>query len=221
MVMKFFLIIYLVSAFQKRKREDVVAGSDFLVAVTVLLFSLFLSRFFYMMFDFYYTKFDMNLYYLKPNVYFWQIGQCIASLGQGYLIYVVDKKILQNKFKGILAYIMIAGGIFQVAYPINSMDDFNFVSAMSIFSSLGFVILPFVFINIARKSSGELKRTAIVFVLGVIIYALGAIVVNAGLLNVINESTGKEYDVLMYYIQALSKITGMLLLAIASTKFKI
>ena len=92
---------------------------------------------------------------------------------------------------------------------------------MSIFSSLGFVILPFVFINIARKSSGELKRTAIVFVLGVIIYALGAIVVNAGLLNVINESTGKEYDVLMYYIQALSKITGMLLLAIASTKFKI
>ena len=40
-------------------------------------------------------------------------------------VYIIDKKILQFKLKGIVEWIMFASVVVVMVYPINNMNDFN------------------------------------------------------------------------------------------------
>ena len=75
--------------------------------------------------------------------------------------FLLDKKILSFKFKGIFAYFYLAGLIFAIIYPINSYADFVIVSSVTVYAGLGAAIIPLIFLYIAIKSTGEVRRTSI------------------------------------------------------------
>jgi hypothetical protein len=144
------------------------------------------------------------------------------GLGIAYLIDVVDKKILQRKFKGILTIIMIAGAIMVMIIPINSLEDFALVSTVSMIPQLGVVIVPFVFISLGLKSTGELRQTSWMIVLASIFLAVASIIVNAGIVNALNTVLApNSIDVYLYLVQMICKIASYSLFVISSSRFKV
>ncbi|MHA1681054.1 MAG: hypothetical protein ACTSUE_08600 [Promethearchaeota archaeon] len=217
-VVKGLMIIYMEIKIRKKKAEGSIAIT-FIRAVFVVILCLLVSRIFYMIFDFYYTKFDTLLYPGEPQIWYWKTGQLIAGLGQVYLVLVTDRKILNFKFKGIFAYILLAGLIFGFFYPINTMADFEFISTISIIPMLGILIVLIVFINIAIKSSGRVRRTAVILVIAFLIYTLAALLVNAGIISALESAIGVPVDVYMYLIQSVLKAIGITMLAIGASRW--
>jgi hypothetical protein len=216
MAFKLFLIAYLWRRISQ-KEEGSRSGS-FVFGVFVLLLSFFLSRIFYMIFDFQITQFDMELYAVGNNEWFWKCGQLLAGIGQAYIVYVLDKKVLNNKFKGWISYIMLIFLGILFVYPINTLDDFYLVSTIGIIPSLGIVIVAVVFLSIASKASGDLRKTALLFVFGMLLYSIGALAVNAAILSALEDSMGEWVDVVVYFIQMVVKIIGLGLFINVSTK---
>lgn len=218
-LIKLILSIYIGLRIQKKKKEQGVMGLEFLTAVFVMIFTLFLSRIFYAFFDYYYTKFDMTLYAGEPQVWFWKIGQSIATLGQAYIIYILDKKILNFKFKGIISVLMVIGAVVTLVYPVHNLEDFNTLSIIGIIPMIGIIILPLVFISIARKSSGDIRKTAWMLVFGILLFVIGSLVINAGILTALQTAFNRPMDVYMYLVQTITKGIGICLIAYAATKF--
>jgi hypothetical protein len=219
---KIIMASYLGMRIARSKRESGPGGTDFMFGMMMFMIALFVSRIFYVIFDFYYTQFDMSVYHLSPNVWFWKMGQLISGLGIAYLIDVVDKKILQRKFKGILTIIMVAGAVMMFVIPIRSPEDFALVSAIGMIPQLGVAIVPFIFIHIAIKSTGELRQTAWMIVIASILLAISAIIVNAGIVSALNNLVApNSVDVYIYLVQTISKIISYLLFVLASSRFKI
>jgi hypothetical protein len=218
-LIKLILTIYIGYRIQLKKRETGVEGLEFIKAVMVMLFTLFLSRVFLTVFDYHYTKLDMNLYPYEPQIWFWKIGQVIATLGQAYVVFILDKKLFQFKFKGIISYLMIYGAIMLLIFPVHDLSDFEKISVLSVISMIGIAILPIAFINIALKSSGEIRKTAWMIVWGILLFIIGSIVINASILNALQENFNRSFDVLMFLVQTITKGIGMMMIAYAGTKF--
>src|SRR6056297_1979718 len=97
-IVKLVVALTLTKKIQDKKARDETAGLDFMKGVDGFIILLLISRILYIVFDFHYTKFNEDLYYLSPNIWFWKIGMCISALALMYIVYVVDKKILNNKY---------------------------------------------------------------------------------------------------------------------------
>lgn len=218
-LVKVFIVLFLGKNLLAQKKEKAIA-QGFLFAIFITVLGLLISRLLYMVFDFYYTKFDMALYPDSPGVWFWKIANFTTGIAQAYLVFIVDRNILQFKYKGMIAYAMCGGYTFCLLYPIHILDDFNLVSTVYVLPSLGILLLLFIFGRIARQSSGELRRVAWSVVLAVAFMGVAALFVNAALINALQPKVTFSVDVLMYIIQAAFKITGILLLGYSSTKFK-
>lgn len=219
---KLVMVLYLGNKIRQAKRDTGPSSTEFMTGMWIFMLALLISRIFYMIFDFYFTKFDMTKYADLPDVWFWKTGQMISGLGIAYLIDVVDRKILQRKFKGILTFIMVAGAIMVMVIPINTLDDFALVSTVSMIPQLGVVIVPFVFISLGLKATGELRQTSWMIVLASILLAFASIVVNGGIVNALNAALApNSIDVYLYLVQMVCKIGSYSLFVIASNRFKI
>lgn len=208
-VIKAVMVVFV--GIQRRKKiKEGSMGIPFITAMFVLLLSMFLSRLSFMVFDFHFTKFDVSLYPLFPGVLFWRIGMLLSSIGMAYLVFITDRKILNFKLKGLIAYIVLGGGIFVLLFPINSSADFEFVSAVSIIPSAGLLLVLIVFLNIAIKTSGEVRKTAVIIIIAFIMYSISGIVVNAGLIAALTAAIGQDVDLFMYLLQTGLKIVGIL-----------
>lgn len=216
---KLILTIYIGLRIHQKKKEEGVVGLEFITAVMIMIFALFLSRVFLTVFDYHYTKFDMDLYPNEPQIWFWKAGQLIATLGEAYVVFILDKKIYNFKFKGMISLLMIISAMALLLYPVHDLSGFEVLSILSVICMLGIAILPITFINIALKSSGELRRTAWMLVSGMLLFIIGSIIINASILNALQEAFDRSFDVLMFLIQTILKGIGMIMIAYAATKF--
>jgi hypothetical protein len=217
---KLILVIFTAKRIMINRKSDEKVASDFLLSVFILLSSMLVSRILFAIFDFYLTKFDVSIYWTVPSVIFWKLGIMTVSLGEVYVIYIIDKKILNFKFKGLLALVMLIGTIVVVAYPINSPADFDIDSILTFIPNAGMIVFPVVFIWLGRRSSGEVRKTSFALAWGAALYLIGSIFVNAGILNFLNASFDASLDIFLYLIQTITKIVGIVLIAYSSSKFR-
>ena len=219
-IVKSILSVLLLRKTIKAKQEGL-QSYEFIGTIAILLICLVLSRIFLMIFDFSLTHFNLDSYYVGINPWFWKLGISFANFGMIPIVYVVDKKILQGKFKGIPAIWLFVGSLILLAYPVNSIQDFEVLSTVYIIASLGALIVPAVFIKMIRDTTGTLKTYSLVFLIGLILYTLAGLVVNAAILTQINELTGQPMEVFLYSLQAIFKIVGLVLFSYASSKLAI
>ena len=211
---------YMLRTIMIRRKEGQMVSTWFLWAFFTLIFCLFISRIFYVIFDFFLTKFDMNTYYIAPNYWYWKLGNLFSGLGLTYMVFALDRRLLQFKLKGIVELFMIGGLIAVMLYPINSMDDFNFVSILYVIPLFGIVVLPAIFIKIARQSTGDLRKISFSIIFGILLYSIASFAVNAAIVIEINEAAGKSMDVLLYFIQSIFKVIGIIMIAYGASKFQ-
>jgi|SRR5271157_85428 len=211
-IMKFSIVVYLAVKIRVRKKEGSLAV-PFIRGFMLLILFLLISRVLFMIFDFYYTQFNMALYSNHPGVWFWQAGMFISSIGLAIIVFVTDKQLINFKFKGLFAYIVLAGGIFELVYPVNNLNDFNFLSTISILPDISLLVTFLCLVNIAWKTTGTVRRNAGILILAIVFYTISALVVNSGLITALNAILGFDVDVYFYLLQAILKITSIGLMA--------
>ncbi|MHA1339095.1 MAG: hypothetical protein ACTSRZ_04895 [Promethearchaeota archaeon] len=218
---KFILFLILLKELIQIKNKKERPGYNILMGFTILIFSLFLSRIFYMIFDFVFTKLDIKLYHLTPNIWFWKLGVAISALGTTYLLYHLDKKIYNYKFKGIFALLPIIGTAFILPFPINSTEDFQLLSGISIFFTIGAILILIIFADITRKTTGSIRKMAFYILIGLILWAIGGTLLNLNIVNFFIQISSESIQIPIYFISAAIKISGLILFANGALKFSI
>lgn len=220
LAVKLFLIIFLAGRMIEKKKENGEFTFDFPTGVFFLILGFFISRIFYVIFDFFLTDLNPANYANKPAVYYWQIGNAAAAIGVGLVLWAVDKKVLQNKFKGILTYIMFILAAFEVIFPINNMTDFQTMSLVSTLAGILPIFIPIIFLWLGFKTPG-LRKTAWLIAFGVIVYASGALIVNEFILARVRDAIGdlQTAQTIIYLLFTGLKSTGLIMLALGARQF--
>ncbi|MHA1274224.1 MAG: hypothetical protein ACTSVV_06545 [Promethearchaeota archaeon] len=217
---KLLLSIYLGKRIYYSKKETGQFSLNFITAFFVLIVSLLISRLFYLYFDFFLTKLDHTTYHLMPNVLIWKIGGVISASGFAFVLYVLDKKALKFKLKGIFVYIIIIGEIIVLAYPVKTAEDFTFVSELGIITGVGAFLVLFIFLYIGIKIPG-LRKPSFLMLSGLVIYAIGGILVNEFVVSLFVAIYGYDIRFLLYLLFIILKIIGLIIIAFSVTKFSI
>ena len=107
LIVKLIISLYLGKKIIERKKETGKISYGFVTSLFVLTICLFISRLFYFQFDFIFSQMDPTTYHIFPNYIPWKIAAFMSGLGYANFIFVIDKKILGFKLKGIITYIVI------------------------------------------------------------------------------------------------------------------
>ena len=214
LVAKFLIIVYIGVKIYSRKKETGKMTFGFMTSMFILFICLFISRLIYTMWDFLLTEFDPSRFYIMPNVIYWKIGALINAFGYAIVLFTIDKKIFDFKFKGIFADIVIIVGIVQIIYPTNSSQDFDVISTISLLSNVISIVFPTMFFYIGLKSpqSSGYRKLAFLIAIGVIIYAIGSNLVIEGFIIALESIFGTNTRITLYFLFLVFKITGLIIL---------
>jgi hypothetical protein len=216
LLVKILMAVYLGARLQKGKKENQVAPL-FMSSIMYVMILWTISRVFFAIFDFFLTKFNTDTYAAFPNVWFWKFGALFASIGVIVVLWIVDKKILGNKFKGIFAIIMLASMILETLWPVSTFDDFQMASMIGLVGSLMAFLIPILFLYIGIKTPG-LRKTAFLLAFGIIIYTLGGGLVSAAIIEIFTGAGMTQ--TMVYLISTGMKIAGLLMVTIGATRFR-
>jgi hypothetical protein len=213
MLVKFSLILFITYKLARKRNKENAVASTFLKSVLFLMICFLVSRFIYMLFDFFLTKFDSTTYPLFPNIWYWKTATLISAVGIGVLLLIIDRRILQNKFKGLFGIIIFIASAIQFFYPVQTEADFNLVSTIGSFASFCSFLIPILFFWIGAKTPG-LRKTSFAIAFGVIIYAVGGAAVSATFISLI----GFTQDT-MYVVSTVMKTIGLVMITYGATHF--
>ncbi|MBN2151951.1 MAG: hypothetical protein JW839_10920 [Candidatus Lokiarchaeota archaeon] len=216
-LVKFIMLVFMGVKIHRRKKEGLELAVAFLRAMWVLIFTLFVSRLFYMWFDFGLTHFDLECY--AEHAVWWKIAQFIIGIGLAEIVFVIDRKILGFKLKGIFAYIIVAGSVVMFLWPVNNAKDFADMSTMSILPQLGMLVVFVVFLNIAVKSTGRVRKTALIIIFAFLLYTVAALLVNAGLVKALTDVFGPIAAFYLYMLQSIFKAAGIIMMAAGAARW--
>lgn len=216
---KIIIALYLGLKIYQRKQETGEFSYGFIFAVFIMIICLFASRFFYMIFDFVLTRLDPSAFYLLPNNYFWKIAVVISAFGYAFVLFIIDRDILEFKFKGVLSYILFGVSLVIFFIPVNSEADFGLVSSLLFIINIIAIALPILFFYIGIKEE-QYRSPAFLIAVGVIIYAIGA--------NILVETIVAFFDnlvpgsrIFVYFLSLILKISGISLFAYGVSAFSV
>lgn len=215
-ITKLALSPYLLKRVLNDKKKTGHLSYNFIFSLFILMVCLLISRLLFFYFDFILTRYDYDKYFIYPNIIFWKVAMFIAFLGYANLLFTIDKKAFDFKFKGILAYIIVASGLFILLYPINSNEDFNTVSMVFSMASLVGIVIPILFIIMGFKTQGDIRKGAFIFALGSILYLVSMNFVNTSVLELLGEMFGSQIRTTMFFLYLVFKVSGLILLTYGS-----
>lgn len=213
------ICIYLGKKVLDKRREQGFVSYDFLFGMFSTITCLFISRLIYMYFDFYLTEFDSDKYYLSPNIWYYKIAGLIYLSGFAVLLFIIDKELLNFKIKGILAYIIIIVVIIELIYPVNSSEDFEFISALEMIAFIVGLILPLLLIYIGVRSAG-IRTISFIFASGIILFFVGVAIVAEFILAPLKETFGTNIQITVWIVSLIVQIIGLLMMTYATIRFK-
>lgn len=213
------ICIYLGKRVIDKRREQGFLSLDFLFGIFITMSCLFVSRLLYMYFDFYLTQFDITKYYLYPNIWYYKIAGLIYLSGFALFLFIIDKELLEFKLKGILAYVIIVVVLIELIYPVNSQEDFEFISALELIAFFIGLLVPLLFIYIGTNTP-TLRNTSFIFAIGIILFYIGVAIVAEFILAPLRESYGSTITIAIWIISLNLQIIGLVLMTYASTKYK-
>lgn len=213
-VAKLFTVIYLGVKIYIRKKETGKITLGFITSIFILFVCLLISRILFTLWDFFLTEFDPSRFYIMPNIIYWKIGAFLNAFGYMVVLYTIDKKIFDFKFKGLFAYIVIIVGIVQIVYPTNSEQDFDVISTISLFSNVISIVFPVMFFYIGFKSpqSSGYRKPALLIAIGVIIYAVGTNLTVEALILALEGVFGANARITIYFLFLILKIAGLIVI---------
>ncbi|MBD3255454.1 MAG: hypothetical protein GF383_10195 [Candidatus Lokiarchaeota archaeon] len=144
----------------------------------------------------------------------------ILSIGFFFTLFTVDLKVLDFKFKGIFAYIMLGTGFFQLLYPIKTIDDFILVNTVGLLYGLVAVILPIIFFYVGFKTR-SLRSSAYSIAVGIIIYTIGGTVFNQAIIDPLINLYGEGIIIVFYFLFLLFKTIGISVFAYGVVNFRL
>ncbi len=220
LVVKSILTIYVAKGVYDKKKETREFKVGFIFGMLLLFTCLIIARIFFILFDFYLTSFDVDVYHLAENVWAWKWGMFISTLGIAALVFIIDWKGLKFKLKGVLAYIIVIGATIILLYPVAVASDFQVMSYISIISVSGTLIIPIIFIYLGFKVPG-MRKPALLLVLGFVLYAIGPLMVNDFITDMFRQAFGEEIHMVLFFMNIIFKITGLVIISISIINFKI
>lgn len=220
LIFKLTLVFYLCIEVNRQKKKTGVISFDFLFSILLLFICLFISRILYLFFDFYLTQFDTSKAHLEPTITVWKFASLSAFIGYTIVLFTIDKKVLDFKLKGLLAYIMSIAAIIQFVYPVSSPEDFEVVSTIGALGNIVAITIPIIFFYIGIKTPG-LRRTSFLIAFGVIIFAIGSNLAVEPILAPVREAYGLTGQITMYFLLFTFKIIGLAMFTYGVTIFKV
>ena len=217
LVVKLIISLYLGKKMIERKKETGKISYGFISSLFVLLICLFISRLFYFQFDFISTQMDPTTYHIFPNYIPWKIAAVVSAFGYANFIFIIDRKILGFKLKGFITYIIILVSIIIILMPVQSSADFDTISLLFLPINGAAIVIPIVFFYIGYKKE-EWRSPAYLMAISVILYAIGANVLNESILTAI-DSAGSYIRVVMFLISLSLKTIGLVIIAYSTTQF--
>ncbi|MFW9971649.1 MAG: hypothetical protein ACFFDF_15745 [Candidatus Odinarchaeota archaeon] len=216
-IAKFSLTIYLAKRVFEKAKERGKFEINFVFGIFILMLGLLISRLIYFYYDFFLTLYDQALLHIMPNIIFWKIASFISSLSFISLIFIIDRKMLKFKFKGILAYFLLGVALFQLIYPVFTAEDFQLISAVGMLGLLVMILIPALFIYIGIKRP-ELRKISFIFVLGAVCYFLGSIIESEFIVAPLQALFGAEFRFVIFLMSLILKIGGLIIITSSSMK---
>ncbi len=216
LVTKLILSIFLGKKIYDKWKETRELSFGFITSVFVMMVCLFISRILFMQYDFVYTKFDPNLFHLYPAILYWKTATLISMIGYATFLFTIDRKILDFKYKGIFSYIILGLALIAFFYPVSSSQDLEYIGIILLFANVVAIIIPILFFNIGKNQG--YKKPAYMTAIGIIIFAIGANIVNESLVNFLEGYFGGA-RVLLYLLSVIIKVTGLVTFSYGITKF--
>ncbi len=207
---KLFLALYILLKMLERKKETGQFPSGFILGIFIFVISMLVSRILFFYFDFYLTKLDPNEFYKMPAILVWKIAMLITTFGATIFLYITDRSIMDFKFKGLLAYLLLILGIIQFFYPVNSSEDFQIVSIFELRFLILIIIIPSYFLYLAWKPSIQ-RFPCICLALGIIFYGFGAFLQSEPVIILVIGIFGNTIRIPMYLLSLISKSVGLFL----------
>jgi len=139
------------------------------------------------------------------------------AIGYSAVLFSVDKKFMDFRFRGIFAYIVLGVGVIQLLYPVNTPEDFTLVSNLALLSNIVAIVLPimFIYIGIKTPKTSKYRNLAFIVAIGIIIYAIGS--------NLMVESIISSFElnirIVIYFAFIILKLLGLSLFIFGVVKF--
>lgn len=209
-IIKFALSSFLAVKIYKRKKETGKFTYGFVFGVFVFISSMLVSRVLFLYFDFYLTRFNPSTYHEMPNLLVWKVAMYIYTIGGSVFVYIIDKKIFDYKFKGILSYLLLILGTIQLLYPVNTAEDFQIISILDVRFLIIGIVLPLYFFYLAWSPSPN-RILCITIATGIIFYMLGAAITIEYVMTQLTSTFGREIRITIYFISLILKVLGLFL----------
>jgi len=218
LVFKLLLIIYLTKIKIRKIKEEGVIEFDIILAFDLLMVCLFFSRVCLIYFDFF-IKYDEDILFLMPNIIFWKLGQLFAGIGLFFImLFIIERKVLENKTRGVFSYTFIILHIFILLYPVNSIQDYEFLSVLVVFAYAITLIMPIMLLYIGFKIRG-LRKTSWTLAIAAILYMIGTVIVVDFFTSPFEKEFGPQIIILFYSLNLGMKGIAFLLWGYGSTGF--
>jgi hypothetical protein len=182
---KYIISVYLFQKYQKTERTTD-SKLTFILAMSLMIFGLGIARSIYFYYDFYLTEYNPALLYIQPNITYWKIATFLGNFFAVPILYVVERDIYQMRLKRIPSLGMLSVSIFQLLYPISNQTDFELVSTIGMLAVLFTLFVPIAFVNLARKTSGQIRKVCIALASCIVIYGLFSSLMSEQLLSTID-----------------------------------
>lgn len=217
-LIKSLLAVRLALVIRRNRRAQGNVTYDFLFAVLVFFLFAAASRVLYAVFDFHFTYFEVSRY--ADHAWWWKAATLCYQLGIAMLLWTLDKRILNNKFRGALAYIVLATGIVVFLYPVQTHADFSTMSSIVIVSGLVATLFPVLFFYVGWKNP-PIRRNAWIIAFGAIVYFVGTSLVAEEFLTPLVNEFGAQLQVTFYILSTSLKTVGLLMLAYGTMLLKV
>ena len=217
---KLVLSIYLLIKVNIKRKNQGKLKLDLLLSVFVFIFTLFIARLMLLYFDFVFTKFDNTTFHEMPQIVIWKIAFFIFCIGLGLFNYTIDKKALNFKFKGLLAYSVYLIGFIILIIPVQTQTDFQNIGLITFWTTIISILIPVFFFYMAYLAppQSDMRKISVSIAIGMIIYAIGGNMISEMILVPVSQVFGEASIISMWIMALILKCSGLTMLAYGSTK---
>jgi len=219
-IVKWSLVCVLAVKLYQKKKKQRLEITDFFVGVFVFLLTLAISRVLFFYFDFYLTALDPANFLMGSNLIYWRIASAITGFGVGFLLIVVDKRILSFKLKGILGYIVMGSAVLHLFYPIYTLNDFWTLSTIGTIAGASIIIIPIFFLYLGIKVPSN-RAVAFLLAIGSICYAIASLGISETFLGPLEQLVGGDIRSIFIIIMTIMRAGSLITIGLSSTKLQI
>lgn len=141
----------------------------------------------------------------------WRLQQAISSIGIIFLIYQLERRILEKKTKYLFTIIKTFTTIIAVSFGSGQKDQIGVVTIINYIGSALVIIIPLFYIYLAIKTSGETRARALITSLGIWLLFFGVVFNSSIGKRIFTAGWGMEGLFFTYYLFAACILIGTLI----------